>query len=247
VQLVWDEILHGVHIFITPLFPGPNDVPAIHYWWDARTDSFWPEQFPLGCGPTAATVYQSPNSITRAILIGGQDGYIRQVDAATNTDDGVSIYSQVTFGPQTAGSVHKNSRINRITTVLDQTSDPVTINLYAAQSPQEVIQASVPAFSYQASPVNRYAIPRVQGNSLLLEIVNNSFRTSWTTGVSYTVGFTITGPDGNPYICAVAHTSGVFATDLAAGDWTLSNFRTWALETISVVKNLAGRTRHGRM
>jgi hypothetical protein len=147
VQLVWDEILHGVHIFITPLFPGPNDVPAIHYWWDARTDSFWPEQFPLGCGPTAATVYQSPNSITRAILIGGQDGYIRQVDAATNTDDGVSIYSQVTFGPQTAGSVHKNSRINRITTVLDQTSDPVTINLYAAQSPQEVIQASVPAFS----------------------------------------------------------------------------------------------------
>ena len=247
VQLVWDETLHGVHIFITPLFPTDGSIPAIHYWWDARTDSFWPMQFPLGCGPTAATVFQSPNSTTRAVLVGGQDGYIRQIDATANDDDGESIYSQVAWGPQNAGSVHKNSRINRLTTILDQTSDPVTVNLYAAQSPQEVVQVSDIAFSYQASPVNRYAIPRVQGNSLLLEIVNNSFRTAWLTSVTYTVGFTIVGPDSNPYICAKDHISGVFATDLTAGDWTLSNFRTWALETIAVTRSIGGRTRHGRM
>ena len=111
------------------------------------------------------------------------------------------------FGPQTAGSVHKNSRINRITTILDQASDPVTINLYAAQSPQEVIQAPNVAFSYQASPVDRYAIPRVQGNSLLLEIVNDSFRHVWATGTAYIVGSQVVASDGNPYVSLTTHTS----------------------------------------
>lgn len=43
--------------------------------------------------------------------------------------------------------------------------------------------------------------------------------TPWTTGVSYAVSATVfQGP--KLYICGVAHVSGVFATDLAAGKWT---------------------------
>ena len=243
VRLLWDETLHGVHIYITPTISGV----ATHYWWDARTDGFWPEQYPNFVGPTSAMVFKSPTSTARADLLGGQDGYIRQVDYTSKTDDGISIPSYVDWGPQNSGSVHQNSRINRVTVILDQASDPVTVSVFAAQSPQEVVQSSAPAFSFQASPVNRYAIPRINGNSLLVGISNITFVNSWTTTTVYTVGTTVVGPDNHPYICAVAHTSGVFATDLAAGDWSLSDFRTWSLETISVVKTLAGRTRHGRL
>ena len=44
---------------------------------------------------------------------------------------------------------------------------------------------------------------------------------TWATGTAYQVRAMVEGPDGNWYYCNYAHTSGVFATDLAAGIWTL--------------------------
>lgn len=41
---------------------------------------------------------------------------------------------------------------------------------------------------------------------------------AWVTGTAYTVG-DIVSSGGTNYYCKVAHTSGTFATDLAAGDW----------------------------
>jgi hypothetical protein len=175
VLLLWDELLKGVHIYITPL----DNSPTIHYWWDQRTDSFWPEQYPTNCDPTSVLNFKSSNSVARADLLGGFDGYVRQVDGASKSDDGTAIPSMVRLAPMTAGSTHQNSRINRITTVLDSVSDPVTVNVYAAQSPEEVVNATTPAWSYTASPVNRYGVPRIQGNSILLEITQNANNTSW--------------------------------------------------------------------
>lgn len=42
----------------------------------------------------------------------------------------------------------------------------------------------------------------------------------WVTGVTYSVN-QVVFQSSSFYSCAIAHTSGVFATDLAAGDWTL--------------------------
>jgi hypothetical protein len=175
VLLLWDELLKGVHIYITPL----DNSPTIHYWWDQRTDGFWPEQYPTNCDPTSVLNFKATDSTARADLLGGFDGYVRQVDGASKSDDGTAIPSMVRLAPMTAGSTHQNSRINRITTVLDSASDPVTVNVYAAQSPEEVVNATTPAWSYTASPVNRYGVPRIQGNSILLEITQNANNTSW--------------------------------------------------------------------
>lgn len=43
----------------------------------------------------------------------------------------------------------------------------------------------------------------------------------WLTATSYALFDLIQGPDDEYYICDTAHTSGVFATDLAAGYWSL--------------------------
>lgn len=55
---------------------------------------------------------------------------------------------------------------------------------------------------------------------------NGLFRGIWATDVLYNLNDTVVdgvnGTDtGNYYVCAITNTSGVWATDLAAGDWTL--------------------------
>jgi hypothetical protein len=52
----------------------------------------------------------------------------------------------------------------------------------------------------------------------LLSAENSLFKGEWATGVSYAVADSVfSGSD--VYYCAIAHTSGVFATDLGAGKW----------------------------
>jgi len=49
----------------------------------------------------------------------------------------------------------------------------------------------------------------------------SAWRGAWATGLYYGTRDLITGPDSNYYMVAVAHTSGVWANDLAAGKWIL--------------------------
>jgi hypothetical protein len=247
IKLVWDETFHGIHIYVVPVAQGATT----HFWWDARTDSFWPEQMPAAQGPTCALIFDADSPNDRTVLLGGWDGYIRQNDSSVTSDDGTTILSRVKFAPQTPGGTHQDARISRITTVLESTSDPVSVRLYAAQSPEEVVLAATPAWSYLASPTNRYSVPRIRGNSLLLELKNDSFSAVWVTGHNYNVGDQVVAADGNPYVSLTDHTSTTGgAHDTPPGnttDWVLAAFRTWAVESVDTAVELAGRTRHGRL
>lgn len=66
--------------------------------------------------------------------------------------------------------------------------------------------------------------------------------TAWATGTVYAVGDVVT-QTGNTYACVTAHTSGTFATDLAAAKWVLTS-AAWAKGVsytpgTAVVKNAA--------
>lgn len=69
---------------------------------------------------------------------------------------------------------------------------------------------------------------RLANASVYLETLHNSLRAyfggftprgTWGAATAYAVKDSVTGPDGDTYICVTAHTSGVFATDLAANRW----------------------------
>lgn len=56
---------------------------------------------------------------------------------------------------------------------------------------------------------------------------------TWVTGTAYPYGQLVTN-SGTTYVCATAHTSGTFATDLTAGKWTAATYywfynRLWRL------------------
>jgi hypothetical protein len=246
-RLLWDDILHGLHIFVTLNSTGTST----HYWWDARTDGFWADNYPDAHGPTAVLLFDADTLNDRAILLGGRDGYVRKINPATKTDDGTTILSRVKFGPLTPGSVHRNARISRIITVLESTSDPVSLRVFSAQSPEEVVAATTPAWSMLVSPIARYSVPRIGGNSALIELKNDSFSAVWVTGHVYAVGDQVVASDGNPYVSLTAHTSTTAGShDTPPGnttDWVLSSFRSWAVESVSVVNEVTGQTRHGRI
>jgi len=59
------------------------------------------------------------------------------------------------------------------------------------------------------------------GDPITKAMVSNG-TLAWVTGTSYAVGDVVMN-DGTFYKCLVAHTSGTFATDLAAGDWVATS------------------------
>jgi len=75
-----------------------------------------------------------------------------------------------------------------------------------------------------------------------LIVDGKSFSGQWTTGTSYGLGnIVIIG--GQVYYCTLGHTAGVFATDLASGNWTLYtqavNWRTsWQPNTFYQVNDI---------
>lgn len=96
VQLVWDADRHYLHIYNTL----PAAAQSTHIIWDSRNGGLWPVAFPTNVGPTASCAYLADaTSARRAIVIGGQDGFLRKIDDTATDDDGTAISSTITLGP----------------------------------------------------------------------------------------------------------------------------------------------------
>ncbi len=67
---------------------------------------------------------------------------------------------------------------------------------------------------------NASVSPDTITSALAIMIANWTIRGAWLTGTNYALKDYVT-QGGSGYVCVVAHTSGVFATDLAAGGWVL--------------------------
>ena len=108
------------------------------------------------------------------------DGYIR--DWFGSTDDGQEISSHIVFGPYaTSGVDNIDGFLSELTSVVDEDSVPVTVEVYAGSSAEEAASLAIAAEnpSYSAtiragrSITNR---PRVRGNSFCVRIVSSG---SW--------------------------------------------------------------------
>lgn len=87
-------------------------------------------------------------------------------------------------------------------------SGPTAAEIAAAQAHAETASAGAEEAAASA------AAALAKQNSMLL------WRGTWAVSVAYTPS-NIVFSSGSAYICVVAHTSGVFATDLGAGKWAL--------------------------
>ncbi len=172
ISMQWDVDAKYLHIFATPTEQVDGDwVSGTHLIFDQRNGGLWPQQYQANQGPTATCRYAANNIVQntavlggaqRAILLGGQDGYIRQWTSTNLTDDGSAITSWAYLGPVKPGP--EASILSGITIDFGETlaADSATewyveANLQAgpdAYSVTEGISAGDPS-----SPHNSFQVP----------------------------------------------------------------------------------------
>jgi len=81
--LAYDPYRDGILIFITKLSDGSNS----NYWYDLKTEGFFPESYPNECGVYSAFYYTSTDSTKTDLILGGFDGYMRKFDDSAKDDD----------------------------------------------------------------------------------------------------------------------------------------------------------------
>lgn len=97
VRLVWDNLLQGIHVFITPT---DGETNATQYFFDFRTEGWFPYQFAsVNHQPYSVTVVDLDEPQDQVILLGGKDGHVRKFNDAVNTDDGEIFDGHFVLGP----------------------------------------------------------------------------------------------------------------------------------------------------
>ena len=96
ISMKWDDRHLGVRLFVSP-----NDgSSATHFFYDLRNQAWWLVKFAdSSFNPHTVHLLDGDAPEDRALLIGCQDGYVRQFDVDSTNDDGCGIESEVWFGP----------------------------------------------------------------------------------------------------------------------------------------------------
>jgi len=171
VRLLWDRDRQACHIFVCPLTEPDSGSQPEHYVWDRRTDSFWKDEFPATIGPVCVSVWDSASPTDRAVLLGGFDSYIRKFSGDSSDDDGTPIQSYVDFTTLTPHGPLANSRLIEIVPIFGQDSGPVALSVFAASTPQSVVESSTPSFKKTITAGRNTSVrQRVNGNAFRVRL-----------------------------------------------------------------------------
>ena len=251
IVLAYDPFRNGVTISRTTLDGGAN----LNYWYDFRTQGFYPETYPNACGVFCSHFYDADSAARRCTLYGGNDGYVRKfLDAAKNDDVGTTdmqISSYATWPIEhLAEDNDKDGKLTSLTIELAGggtggdfgDTDEVDYEIHVADDAEtclEKIKNGDTAFtSGTLSGTGRKARirTRVRGAYLGLKLYNMITTTAWATATDYAVDDLVVYSNIE-YICIVAHISEAGGgtheePDTNTTDWTATTAQTWVINRI---------------
>lgn len=196
ITLAYDRVRAGILVCITKLSDGSNS----NYWYDLRTEGFFPETYPDECGPYSMWYYGANDSAYRDLLVGCKDGYIRKlVESEENDDIGGSeqaIDSYVEFGPlQIADDPKFEGKITGLDVVSagalpsggSSDSSDIDCKLYVADSAEKIIERLVantgPDFSKTFKAPGRWRgsniVRKLRGIYAGIRLGNNTSGETW--------------------------------------------------------------------
>jgi hypothetical protein len=130
IRLIWDDRSIAVRIYITPTSGGTTT----HYVWDVRNEAWWPRQYANSDhDPFAVHLLYGGSEAERRVLEYGQDGYIREVDVDSPSDDGEPINSFILLGP------FSQMMLMEIDATLSETSGQVNWSIRSASSLEKAL------------------------------------------------------------------------------------------------------------
>lgn len=142
-RMAWDDQLEGLHVFFTPL---QSSTATTHYFWEARTEAWWPDVFgDNGYNPKAVDAFDGDAPGDRTILIGSRDGYIREYDLDANKDDAVAIESFVLIGPLVTRDLNELI-LDNVQAVLSEDSDRIEWEILVGSTAEKAL-TSTPVLS----------------------------------------------------------------------------------------------------
>lgn len=182
VNLCHNQIERGVNIFITP-----NEGGDVQSWfYDLEFKAFYPDSFTRAHHAWRTFDYKNEYPTLSGMLVGCNDGYIRQFDPAATTDDGTNITSYVDIGPiLLADSNHREGLLNEVNGVLAEDSGDVTWGVYVGRTAERL--DSVSAFdtgTWDGSIDGpQYTVrPRARGGSAKLRLTSSG---TFSWGMEY--------------------------------------------------------------
>ena len=175
-KLVYDNVNHGVHIFLTPANQSTDK--RSHYFYDSRTNSFWPMEYPGVIGPTYVMDFQSPNPEANKILLGGFDGHIRSFSSSAQDDDGTIIDSHVWIGPISLSSTQE-VKLTEMLAILDEQTPGLSYEVYAADTVEQA-KSGTPIFSGRWNGGrNNYVRTRARGAAIFIKLLDGTKQDPW--------------------------------------------------------------------
>lgn len=144
VCLAWDDTFRGVYLFISPLAaPGEGS----NYFWDQRNEAWFKDRYsnPKN-NPLVACVFDGNLPEDRTLLLGGWRGYVMALDPNATDDDGDAIESEVWLGPILTSNLD-DVTIRSLQAVMGENSGEVNCDIFAAETAEKAIAASLPGGS----------------------------------------------------------------------------------------------------
>ena len=190
VIMEWDYFRHGLIIHIVNVL---DSIANTSFFWDARTDAWWQDEYPAEYGPNCMLAYDGSSANDQAFIKGCRDGYLRTIDDSAEDDDGIAITSFIRFPIFLARDRASEVKLNEILPVMSDDSGPINIDVYTGQTAEECFRATNPRVRRVLHHAGRNASVRhkVRGYAVQLAI-SQTGGAAWTYE-SMTVGFEASG------------------------------------------------------
>ena len=189
VELQWNPIDEGVHIFVIP-YGSPSGTLVDHWFYEVNADAWHKDRFGLADGdniqPCASVRVDGDLYNDRTMLIGGEDGRVRRwgVNAAGNipksdevtTTTNIAIDSYTLFGPLIQAPVQA-AQLTEAAFVLANDQHGVNYEFFAESTPDDL---GDPVRRGRLSPGrNDRHLVRVSGDHVYMRLRNANEGQSW--------------------------------------------------------------------
>ena len=176
VRLGWDDRTQGLHVFFSPLAAGS----ATHWYWDMRTDSWWPDVFgDNNFNPLAVHLFDGDDPDDRVLMLGGRDGRIRYFSLNSKSDDTSAIDSYVFMGPLKMAQGQR-VMIDEVQAQLGANSDNVTLAYHRGHDAEDAAGSVASHTRTIESGRNHSFRDRLAGHALYLRMGNNEDDQAWS-------------------------------------------------------------------
>ena len=137
ITMAYDAVGRGFHLSITPA-AGDGE----HWWLDPEYKAVWPVVFQPEHQPTASASLKG-DGLSRVVL-GGRDGFLREFDETSGTDDATAVESHLLVGPiHMAASDVTDSLVAELHGLMADLPGTVTWRLVMGNSAEEATDTAV--------------------------------------------------------------------------------------------------------